>query len=328
MELPREGVVEGLKSVGQLVQAMRLSQEGSDLFAQLLMQTSQQSVQSPVKVQEISSRYDESYKDLSAIQAEISNGNPIFDSLFGIDGLSSELENSIGLMREKITQEKALASLAEGLLEKQGKSIVLLVSMDPSVARPLFGQPTNVQVVSIDQGKIISSQSYKVADLDELLKGKVETPKDIQSFGVPSTWQLSDGAWSPDGPTAARQIAWFVGKQTHADADAVIFLESSMIGKLTAALETGDAVQRTVLGIQSSPSDMTQLMSGANSSTPVGLSATLSQLIEGLNSSQAVLFSRDEGTAKTAKSLAWDGSVRTPSCPTQFTVEKSCQVMT
>ncbi len=319
--LPREGVVAGLRSVLQFTSGIQSYQLATEQLGKAFGH-------SEVSTAEMNTNLDESYKDLSAIQADISQGNPIFDSLFGIDGLSTQLVASTASLRESVTQEKAFVSLIESLREKPVSNL-LLVSMDSSSSRPLFGIPVEVSVLTFDHGGLQTSKTYTVSELDSMLKGKVEAPQEMQKYVATANWNLSDGAWSVDGPTAARQIAWFISKQLHVDADTILFVDSNSIASLQASVLNENATKNTeVLGLQSPSTALSSILTSLQAKTDIRGEAVLPVILDALNNSNAILFSRDPGMSKASKALAWDGSVRTPNCPAAFSVEKNCEVLT
>lgn len=323
--LPQEGVVDGLRSVSHLSAGIQSYHEANEFLGEQLQRTANLSSPDLDSFQQISSLLDESYKDLSVIQADITRGNLIFDSLFGIDGLSSQLVSSTISLRELITQEKAVASFAQSVLSKPGKSVFILVGVDSNESRPLFGTPTEVSVITLDQGKIVSTQEYSTEELDLLLKGKVEAPGDMKKFTLNREWKISDGSWSADGPTAAREIAWFLSKQLHVEAENIVFVDTRY---LSGVFDQNGDKNSVVLGAQTPHTQLAELLSNVKDSQVNVFEGALPGFIESLNSSKTVLFSRDVGVAKTVKALAWDGGVRTPSCPAVFAVDKQCQVST
>ncbi len=336
IHLPHEGVVAGLHSVSQYVSGIQSYHQATDLLSTRIEQASMPDIATQNSTQQISTLLDEAYKDLSAIQADISKGNPIFDSLFGIDGLSTQLVQSTTTLRESITQSKALVTLVDSLLGKEGKAVFLLVSVDSTQSRPFFGQPTQVAVFTIEDGKVKSTQIHQVSDLDHMIKGKVEPPKEMQKYVQNMNWKLSDGSWSVDGPTAAREIAWFVGKQLSLDVDALLFVSAPTLGELTSTVAKageksdagGEISKMNILGTQSPQNRVSTLVDQIGKGDSESIEAFFPLIVESLNSSQSVLFSRDVGVAKTAKALAWDGSVRTPNCPALFAVDRTCTVLT
>lgn len=327
LNLPREGVIAGIHSTQLFMESIQDFQQAGDLLGKKIAHTRDPRMTTTISNQQIGLLLDQSYKDLSSIQADISTGNPIFDSVFGVDGLSSSLVTSTSTLREAITQQKAVNALVDAFVDQSKKVSVALVSLDTTIARPLFGSPREIALLTIDQGKVTSTQIYQVDDLDAMLKGKVESPRELQAIGAPSTWKLSSGAWSADGPTAAKEIAWFLGKQLHQDVESILFVDQqTLTNTIAAATETQSSSM--VLGATATDATLSRLLSVESQSGEENIASILSTLSSALNASQAVFYAKESGIAKTLHSLAWDGSIRTPTCPTQFSVERECVVMT
>lgn len=332
LDLHPDGILAGIDSTEQLLDGIGKYQEvGENIHAQLHSQN-----QILIPTEKNTSLLDESTKELASIQAQISQRDLIFDSFYGMDGLSDQLFQSIVRLRQEVSQTRVFLLVLEQISNKEKPTTVAMVSLDSATARPLIGIPTVVLISRFEQGRVLTTQEYPVHQLDTFLKGKVENPEEVKEYiGTDSQWRLSDGAWSVDGPTSARQISWFLSKQLKTDIDLAFFFAPTSSDSLKSLLLSftkpeidlsSDRSVSQVLGIQTIARPF--LASLGTQSLSDDQPSTYSKLFSDLQQSNVVIYSRENDVSAALKTIGWDGSITTPNCPPGFTVDRQCIVST
>lgn len=323
IHLDKQRILEGITSMKTLVDAMtQFETEKQSLYFS--------------KVDQPEAQFDAVYQELSSLQAKLSQGDLTFDLVFGIDGLSEKMRQKLVEVRQEVTQEKAIASFFPELIGKTRRSTVALVSFSTQTSRPLFGIPEQVVLATFEDGKMLTINSYSPTDLDTFLKGITQPPEEMTKHLGISNWKLSQGAWSVDGPTAARQIAWFLSKELHQEIDSLLLFNEDTPSraiaqlsqsKLSTTLIGQSPDEKSVLGTQT-PTNITDFINIISSSDTEAKQEIIESLQQEFSKGNAVLFVKDPGTEKTLQALSWDGSISTPVCPTQFSLERNCVVST
>lgn len=306
--VPRSEVVAGLTFLQSLLNGIQqttivdtiLSDRHKNLSSTPLEQTESDA---------LAARLDEAYKDLSGVQARLSQGDRTLDVLFSTDGLTENLRQQVTSLRDAVSEQKVAISLLPTLVGSTGQSTIAVVVLENSQERPFFGTPKEVTLYRFEQGKLHSHTQYPIDEVDNLLKGVVSVPPDAPTFFQPRTWRLSDGVFSVNGPSASRQIAWFLEKQFRVSVDAVIAVDASAMASLITPNNN-----TAVLGITKAIEDTTP--------------SQIEKVQQLFRRAEAVLYVKETAAAQTVHALGWDGAVRTPSCPSRFSLPGSCDVRT
>ncbi|MEP7166938.1 MAG: hypothetical protein ABI758_03095 [Candidatus Woesebacteria bacterium] len=330
MSLHRLEVVNSLENIQELLSGLNHSQTASQRMG-ALVQGKIENTESTHE--EIATQLEESYKELSSVQARLSQQDLGLDLLLGLDGFSRELLTKISLTRESVSSQKAISSVLTTLLNQEKATTIALVRADSSTARPLLGIPQEVVLVGIEKGKVSSVKGYSVQSLDGMLKGKVDPPEEMKAYAGAAGWKLSDGAWSVDGTTASRQVAWFLSKQLHVDVDALLMIDDLQVKKSLIALESGTTTLvsqepslPSVLGAQSEATDLELLVNKLQKASGEELEPFTFALSQAVAQSDMTIYIREATGAKTIHALAWDGGVLTPPCPPSFAIDRDCTV--
>lgn len=283
--------------------------------------------------------YDRSYQQMSSIQARITPQQELLNSVEGSNEFSAQFLQDISSVRENLTITKTFLSSLETFLSAPTRNVALVI-VEPEFQRSLGGVPREVTLLRFEKGQLFQTQSYKTQELNEMLKGTVTPPEEWKKLGKES-WDLSDGAFSPDGPTAAKQIGWFLSKQLQQEIDAVVVLSTDGVVRLLGA--TGEiSVNGSLLSTSTSTSFFQQLSQADHNQTANGWGRVGESVVAALQNkehmfqaapilksifeqSSGILFVKDSGIASTLSPLGWDGAILTPSCPTTF-AKSDCQI--
>lgn len=91
----------------------------------------------------------------------------------------------------------------------------LIILQNNNELRPTGGFIGTYGLLEIDSGEIINLSTHDIYHLDMPVKDKLNiTPPTplVKYLGI-SKWFMRDANWSPDWPTAARQIQWFYNQE-------------------------------------------------------------------------------------------------------------------
>ncbi len=277
---------------------------------------------------------DSAYQQLSSAQARMVQNGKTMEALFGSPELSGQLRSTIESWREHITMKKTLLEVFHEFLSG-GRKSVAIITVDSQVSRPLGGIPRAVSLLTFENGKLLVSQHYSVAELDSMLTGVAEAPLDMKAHTGKESWLLADGGWSIDGPTASRQVSWFLSKQLGMPMDAVWVVSSRALEKLTFTSQPPGGDSQTLL------SNATTQYEAGNPALWLDIHKNFvekgilqsntqtediaDQLLLAFSQSESVLYAKDAQFASPLTILGWDGNSVTPSCPTTF-ISTVCRV--
>jgi len=77
-------------------------------------------------------------------------------------------------------------------------------------------------ILSFQNGKMLNFEVKDVYEADGQLKGHVEPPSEIKEYLGEAAWFLRDANWQPDFGGAAKDVEWFLEKETGRKVDGVI----------------------------------------------------------------------------------------------------------
>ncbi len=129
------------------------------------------------------------------------------------------------------------SGLAETLSTMVGRDHLrkyLVIFQNQTELRPTGGFMGSFAEITFDRGAItaIRVPPGGTYDLKGQLTARIAPPKPLQL--VSPLWQFQDANWSPDFPTAAKQIEWFWNKSGQSTVDGVIAVNASVMEKLLA----------------------------------------------------------------------------------------------
>lgn len=136
-------------------------------------------------------------------------------------GLLFPLEEKIKILEEKIKiAASALAQtipFSESMPYLSGypnKSTYLVLLQNSDELRPTGGFLGTYGILEIANGEITRFDTHDIYHLDMPARDilNIEPPGPIKKYLVPK-WFMRDANWSPDWPTAAKQIDWFYKKE-------------------------------------------------------------------------------------------------------------------
>lgn len=158
---------------------------------------------------EVEKSLDTGLAELNAITALPPFG-PLADR---VDEVKAKVKES----SEALAGALPLTKLLPPLLGYPDAASYLLILQNSDELRPTGGFIGTYGIVQAKDGDITRFDTHDVYHLDMPTKDKVNVtpPEPIKKYLVPK-WYLRDANWSPDFPTAARQIEWFYQQENNA----------------------------------------------------------------------------------------------------------------
>lgn len=193
-------------------------------------------------------KISERRSDILSIQSDIIEAQNILAevNLKYLSGLFNFDLFNIQLSLEQTAKDSGslvplLADLSELLGYQQPKKY-LLVFQNNMEMRPTGGFIGSYGIATVSKGKIVDIFIDDVYNLDRFAEGKLDilAPAPMLKYNNQKYWYLRDANWSPDWPTAARQIVWFYRQEApfsgrpDIDFDGVIALTPQVIADLLA----------------------------------------------------------------------------------------------
>ncbi len=210
-----------------LADLMQSTSDLSSLFHSLMQNEDELDVISVLK--EHKKSFDEIKHLAVSIQQKLATINDVL--------LPNKLKNKIFLAREKIAKLIALFidfdKDFDNLLVLLGDKIphrYLILLQNNHELRATGGFIGSYIILNINDGKISKMESKDVYEADGQLVDFVEAPAGINK--VADRWYLRDANYSPDFPTSAKKIMWFLEHSKQASVDTIIAIDQSVVEEL------------------------------------------------------------------------------------------------
>jgi len=173
------------------------------------------------KKHEILGKIFEAAPELNGIKADLDLAYLNLEQV-NLSGIFSFWQNKIEKIKEQIYGASSVLEKAVPLSQilpalagypKGADYLVMLENNDE--LRPTGGFLGTYGILKLRDGEITSFNTHDIYHLDMPVKDKVNVapPEPIKKYLVPK-WYLRDANWSPDWPTAARQIDWFYQQES------------------------------------------------------------------------------------------------------------------
>ena len=117
---------------------------------------------------------------------------------------------------------KAMDFLPGMLSTDGGKKQYMVLLQNESELRAGGGFIGSWAMLGFEDGKLIDFDIQDIYEADGQLKGHVEPPAAIKNYLGQANWFMRDANWQADFPAAAKDIQWFLEKETGRKVDGVI----------------------------------------------------------------------------------------------------------
>jgi len=121
-----------------------------------------------------------------------------------------ELEAQVREGSEFLARAIPMSRLLPGLAGYPEKAVYLVMLENSDELRPTGGFLGTYGILEIENSDIRRFETHDIYHMDMPVKDKIsiEPPAPLKKYLNPK-WYMRDANWSPDWPTAARQIEWF-----------------------------------------------------------------------------------------------------------------------
>ena len=218
-----------LRMEGEVVDILRLSsnlaQSGEKVSAGMF---GEREIEMKSELQKVEKNVDELISKMGILQGRLSGQWQWLPGRFRGDldklktKLTAERDNA-----EKIRKILPILSEVLGLDGKRREYMVLL--QNENEIRPSGGFIGSYAILSFEGGKLLSFEVKDIYEADGQLKGHVEPPIEIKKYLGEAAWFMRDANWQSSFPMAAKDIQWFLEKETGRKVDGVIGLNLAVV---------------------------------------------------------------------------------------------------
>lgn len=111
------------------------------------------------------------------------------------------------------------------LFGNSNKRTYALILQNNQELRPTGGFMDAVAILTFENGTLIDRQLYSSYEIDKKMPGEVAAPAEITAATGEKRFAFYDANWSPDFPTSAATIEWFLEKSLNTNVDGVLMLD-------------------------------------------------------------------------------------------------------
>lgn len=138
-------------------------------------------------------------------------------------GELAAMKQQLSEISEEVSLGKRAVDLLPDILGTDGsKKDFMVLLQNESELRAGGGFIGSWAVLSFEGGKLTNFDIKDIYEADGQLKGHVEPPVPIKNYLGEASWYMRDANWQADFPTAAKDIQWFLDKETGRKVDGVI----------------------------------------------------------------------------------------------------------
>lgn len=141
----------------------------------------------------------------------------------GLRQRTSELKRQMEEVRTLAGAGKKLVEILPEIMGTDGKrKEYLVLFQNENELRPGGGFIGSYGILSFEGGKLLNLDIRDVYEADGQLKGHVEPPEAIKTYLGEAGWFMRDANWEASFPAAAKDVKWFLEKETGRGVDGVI----------------------------------------------------------------------------------------------------------
>ncbi|HEX8923901.1 MAG TPA: DUF4012 domain-containing protein [Patescibacteria group bacterium] len=256
-------------------------------------------------------------------------------------GLVISTNDSINDYKRVIEAGREITTILPKLTGADGtKKDYMVLFQNESELRATGGFIGSYGIMSFDKGKFIDLEVHDIYEADGQLKGHVEPPAAIANYLNQPAWFMRDANWQPNFSASAKDIQWFLEKETGRSVDGVIGIDLAVakaalgvIGEVKVP-DFKEKVNKDNLYQQAEFYAETKSFPGSNQKASFlgGLSKQLFEEIKNLDSQKQLLMLKamvgildsndiqialnDKDNDQVMTDLGWDGNMYQGKCST------------
>lgn len=263
----------------------------------------------------------------------------------GLNNLSNDLSRA----RVEAGWGMKLVDILPEILGTDGKRREFMVLLqNENELRPTGGFIGSYGILSFEGGKLINFEIKDIYQADGQLKGHVEPPQPIKDFLGEGGWYMRDANWQADFPGSAKDIQWFLEKETGRKVDGVIGINLAVAKSILGVLgevyvpDFKEKINKDNLYEQAEFYSETNSFAGSDQKASFlgGLGKQLFESIKGLKGqeklkltgailddlerNELVMALNEPKAAAVVADLGWNGAIYQGRCPTGLGNSQSC----
>lgn len=262
--------------------------------------------------------------------------------------LPSGIRQRLGELKRQVREVKKMADTGESFLKivpemigtdgKRKEYIVLF--QNENELRPAGGFLGSYGILSFEGGKMLNLDIKDVYEADGQLKGHVEPPEPIKTYLNEAGYKMRDSNWEASFPATAKNITWFLEKETGRAVDGVIGINLAVAKAMLEATGEvavpdfpnkvnkdnlyeqaefyseknffpGSTQKETFLGNLGK-----QLFEEIKTLKPEKQWVLVKNMLNKLDENEIQISVNDKKTENTLAQLAWNGEMYAGKCPT------------
>ena len=220
---------------GELAQGLRVADEGFMVVQKAIPAMEQGQVlyeavlkdketDIPKTVSELGQKMDDLSAEMGILQARAGGRWYMAPGIW--KSKMSQLSSSLKQWREMMQKGRQFLTTLPEFLGTDGKRREWMVLFqNEHEIRPSGGFIGSFGILSFENGKLLNLEVSDVYNADGQLKGHVEPPQPIKDYLGEASWYMRDANWQANFPDAAKDILWFLDKETGRKADGVIGID-------------------------------------------------------------------------------------------------------
>lgn len=208
------GLIEGVKRIPQTFVAQQQEGESPDLISM---------------INEEKTKFDKLFNDILILQKNITTLNSKVLPAYLQESIKQAQSQMGSLIVAMMEVDRGFETALKLLGDKVPHRYLILFQNNHEL-RAAGGFIGSYMIIDINDGVITKMEAKDVYETDGQLADVIEPPAGIDQ--VSDRWFMRDANYSPDFPTSAEQIMWFLEHSQGPSADTVIALDQNVVEEL------------------------------------------------------------------------------------------------
>jgi len=213
------------EALGLLGLGLDLSQSGEKVAAHVFGSSE---IEMATEIDKMGKELDEAISKMGILQGRLSGIERWLPGRFKekVDNESQKLADK----RKDAEKARKVVSILPELLGLDGKRREYMILLqNENEIRPTGGFIGSYGMLTLEDGVWLNFEVSDVYEADGQLKGHVEPPAEIKKYLGEAAWYMRDANWQASFPVAAKDIQWFLEKETGRKVDGVVGLNLASV---------------------------------------------------------------------------------------------------
>lgn len=143
-----------------------------------------------------------------------------------------EKQKSIKQVSSLLNFTKQIFPAVPSIMSVSGEKTYLVLFQNNMELRPTGGFIGSYGLLKMKNGKMQDIKIYDIYDADGQLNGHVDPPEPLRKYLEQPHWYMRDANFDPDFPASAKQVEWFLQKETGTAVNGVIAVDLTFVKKI------------------------------------------------------------------------------------------------